>query len=86
MRLRSFFFVATLIAASFVTSRAALAQAVATDPMADGLMPSDYLRVSGGVVSPLNPSGNLRDWKNGFGANLFWENWQQGASGVLKRA
>ncbi|HEX4682609.1 MAG TPA: hypothetical protein VH277_07880 [Gemmatimonadaceae bacterium] len=82
MRLRSFVLVAALIAASFVSPRTALAQAVATDPMADGLMPSDYLRVSAGYVAPVNPSGSLRDWKSGVGANLFWENWQQGASGV----
>src|SRR3954468_12924603 len=84
MRVRSFIPVAALIAASLINSRSGSAQVQpqATDPMADGLMPSDYLRVSAGYVSPVNPSGSLRDWKSGVGAFLSWENWQQGASGV----
>src|ERR1043166_9064742 len=82
MRFRSLVLLAALAAASFAAPRAALAQVVATDPMADGLVPSDYLRVSGGWVAPVTPSGSLRDWKNGWGANLFWVNWQQGSSGV----
>ena len=47
--------------------------------MADGLMPSDYLRASAGVVAPVS---GMHYWKSGVGANVSWENWQQGGSGV----
>jgi hypothetical protein len=83
MRLRSFSFDGALSAvlvpfvATFVAFSTARAQA--TDPMADGLMPSDYVRASGGLVAPFS---GMRYWKSGIGANLMWENWQQGGSGV----
>jgi hypothetical protein len=50
--------------------------------MTDGLVPADYLRVSGGSVSPLNAQGSLRDWNRGVGVNVLWENWNAGSNGV----
>lgn len=50
--------------------------------MADGLTPGDYLRVSAGVVSPVNAQGSIRDWDRGQTLNVSWENWQQGSNGV----
>src|SRR3954471_2728031 len=75
MRLRSFI---ALAAALFVSTRA---HAQLTDPMADGLVKGDYLRLSGGIVTPVNPSGSLRDWGRGTGFNVMWENWDFSGSG-----
>lgn len=50
--------------------------------MADGLMPGDYLRISGGMTTPVNPQGTLRDWGRGQSVHLVWENWGAGASGL----
>jgi hypothetical protein len=80
MRLRSLSLVAVLVAASLLGARRAGAQA--TDPMANGLTPGDYVRIGGGYVTPVNSSGSLRDWTSGVGASLMWENWQQGSGGM----
>jgi len=47
-----------------------------------GFLSGDYLRLSGGVVSPVAPKGNLRDWGSGPGFNLTWENWGSGSAGT----
>ena len=52
------------------------------DPNADGLIPGGYLRLAGGMLSPINPSGTLRDWKSGPIASLIWENWEPSSHGV----
>jgi hypothetical protein len=66
------------LAAGVGGARVAHAQISTTD----GLLPGDYLRVSGGVVSPINPQGSLRDWNSGPTVNVTWENWQPGSQGV----
>jgi hypothetical protein len=81
MRLRSLVLLAVAASSLAVPPRAVAQQ---TDPMADGLQRGDYFRLSGGTVSPINPSGSLRDWGRGVGANLMWENWDMsGSSGQM---
>lgn len=75
MRFRSFFALATALT---VTTRAG---AQATDPMADGLVRGDYLRLSGGMTQPVNPGGSLKTWGQGAGFNVMWENWDLSGSG-----
>lgn len=58
-----------------------LAQAQGTD-LAGGLRAGDYLRLSGGISTPVNPQGSLKDWSRGTAFNLGWENWQNGGTGV----
>lgn len=53
-----------------------------TDPRAAGLVSGDYIRVGGGLVSPVNAQGSLRDWNSGPGISVIWENWQPGSGGV----
>jgi hypothetical protein len=57
-------------------------RAAQTDRFADGLVYGDYLRVSGGIMSPVNPQGSLRDWDRGTAYGIVWENWQSGPGGV----
>jgi hypothetical protein len=81
MRLRSLVLLA-VAASSFAATPRAFAQQ--TDPMADGLQRGDYFRLSAGTVTPVNPSGSLRDWGRGVGGNLMWENWDlSGSSGQM---
>lgn len=56
----------------------------AVDPYADGLIGGGYLRLAGGVVSPIHPSGTLRDWNRGPMASVIWENWEPSARGVSR--
>jgi hypothetical protein len=65
-----------------MVSLAGSAGAQSTDPLAGGLIPGDYIRVSAGVTTPVNPQGSLKDWKAGTGFGLAWENWQAGGTGV----
>jgi hypothetical protein len=58
-----------------------LAHAQGTD-LAGGLRAGDYIRISGGVSTPVNPQGSLKDWSSGTAFNLGWENWQNGGTGV----
>jgi hypothetical protein len=53
-----------------------------TDPRAAGLTSGDYIRVGGGIVTPVNAQGSFRDWNSGPGINVTWENWQPGSGGV----
>jgi hypothetical protein len=57
-------------------------RSAASDRWSDGLVAGDYIRVTGGAISPINPQGSLRDWDRGTAYSLTWENWQSGASGV----
>ncbi|HEX8946278.1 MAG TPA: hypothetical protein VF785_24285 [Gemmatimonadaceae bacterium] len=73
-----------LLAVLVLFSRVATAQdrAAESDRMTDGLLPGDYVRLSAGLLSPVNPQGSLRDWDRGTAYNLVWENWQSGPGGV----
>src|SRR4051812_372288 len=64
-----------------LSSIAATAGAQGSD-YADGLLAGDYLRLSGGMISPVNPQGSLGDWKRGNAFSLIYENWQPGSGGV----
>jgi hypothetical protein len=55
------------------------------DPMAGGMAPGDYVRLSGGPTIPVNAQGSLRNWNSGVGFNLAYENWQSGGGGGLGR-
>jgi hypothetical protein len=55
------------------------------DPMAGGMAPGDYIRLSGGPTIPVNPQGSLRNWDTGVGFSLAYENWQAGSGGGLGR-
>src|SRR5262245_51578791 len=50
--------------------------------LAAGLRAGDYIRVSGGVTTPVNAQGSLKDWSQGTAINVAWENWQNGGTGV----
>jgi hypothetical protein len=65
--------------AQLVLSSLALAQ---SSDLAAGLRAGDYLRLSGGVTTPVNPQGSLKDWSQGTAINVGWENWQNGGTGV----
>ena len=54
----------------------------ATDPLADGLVPGNYIRVGVSSVTPVSPQGSLKDWNRGVGFGVTYENWDQGRSGV----
>src|SRR5512135_2576088 len=73
-----------LLAVLVLFSRVATAQdrAAESDRMTDGLLPGDYVRLSAGLLSPVNPQGSLRDWDRGTAYNLVWENWHSGPGGV----
>lgn len=79
--MRSRLYVAGLL---FLSSVAAVAHAQSSggDPLAGGLVSGDYLRITGGVSSPIKPQGSLRDWNSGSAIGLVWENWQPGSGGV----
>ena len=65
--------------AQLVLSSLALAQ---SSDLAAGLRAGDYLRISGGVTTPVNAQGSLKDWSQGTAINVGWENWQNGGTGV----
>ena len=52
------------------------------DRLAGGLQAGDYARLSGGITTPVNPQGSVRDWDRGTGVSVAWENWQTGGTGV----
>jgi hypothetical protein len=51
--------------------------------MTDGMVAGGYVRVSGGVVTPVNPGGSLREWDAGYTLNVMWENWENNDRGNL---
>src|SRR5215467_7688229 len=81
MRLRSV--VATVVSALLGSlAPAAVVAQQATDPLADGLVPGNYIRVGVSSVNPVSPQGSLKDWNRGVGFGVTYENWDQGRSGV----
>lgn len=56
--------------------------AQASENRTGGLTSGDYIRVSGGVVSPINAAGSLKDWKAGPGISAGYEGWGFGDQGV----
>ena len=81
MRSRPLMLVA-VVAALSTLSMSARAQARADDPMAVGLTAGDYIRVGGGITAPVGAQGSLKSFKSGGGAMAYWENWQNGGTGV----
>lgn len=69
----------TLLAA-FAATRASHAQDVGSG--AQGLLPGDYIRVSGGAAVPIGAKGSLRDWDRGTGFAVGYESWPAGPSGL----
>jgi hypothetical protein len=76
MRSRLLFALVTL------STLARLGHAQSTDRYAGGLTPGDYVRVSAGVTTPANPQGSFREWGQGTGVNVTWQNWSPGGTGV----
>src|SRR4051812_35846338 len=70
------------VLATFSSLAAAQDRAAQSDRMTDGLVAGDYLRLAGGVLSPVNPQGSLGDWDRGTSYGVVWENWQSGSGGV----
>lgn len=72
---------ALVLALSLVASTRAFAQT--PTPMTDGMVAGGYLRVSGGVVTPVNPGGSLKEWDAGSTFHVMWENWENTDRGTL---
>lgn len=70
--------------AAFPSFAAAQDRGAQSDRMSDGLVPGDYLRIVGGVLSPVNPQGSLGDWDRGTTYGIVWENWQSASGGVSR--
>lgn len=81
MRVRSVVAAALVLAAAAIILPAR-AGAQASDPLADGLVPGDYLRLGASSIVPVSPSGSLKDWSRGVGFGVVWENWDTGRGGV----
>jgi len=81
MHVRSVVAALVLMITAAASPSAARAQA-STDPLADGLVPGDYLRVGVSSVTPIGGGGSLKDWKRGAGFGVLYENWDQGNTGV----
>jgi len=71
-----------MVLAALSTVAEAQDQASESDRFTDGLIAGDYVRLTGGLISPLHPRGNLADWNRGRSYGLAWENWQSGSGGV----
>lgn len=81
MRIRSVVVAAVSVALGSLAPATSVAQQ-ATDPLADGLVPGNYVRVGVSSVAPISPQGSLKDWSRGVGLGVTYENWDQGRSGV----
>ena len=66
-----------------VGSGRSFAQDRGGDPMAGGLVAGEYLRIGAGATLPVSPQGSLRNWSQGTGISLAYENWQLGTSGGM---
>lgn len=67
-----------------LSSCASLVLGLAAAPLtvkAQDISSGNYLRVSAGVTSPVNPSGSFRDWDRGNGLAVSWENWESMGGG-----
>ena len=73
--------VALALALGFTLHSSAVAQA--PNPRNDGLVRGDYVRVSFTSITPVNPSGSLREWNRGNGVNVMWENWDNANNGEV---
>jgi hypothetical protein len=71
-----------LVLVAAVVASPTRARAQASDPLADGLVPGDYLRVGMSSVVPVGAQASLKDWSRGVGLAVMYENWSQGRSGV----
>jgi hypothetical protein len=80
--MRSRLLVSSLVAIAAIVMVTPTVGAQSGDPLADGLTSGDYLRISGGVMSPVHPQGGLKDWDRGKTIALAWEGWQSGSTGV----
>jgi hypothetical protein len=79
--MRSRLFASSLVALATVVMLAPSLRAQTSDPYADGLRPGDYLRISGGMITPVNAQGGLKDWDRGKTIALAWESWQPNSGG-----
>lgn len=70
-----------LVVAAALAAQAHVSQAQ-SDRFNGGLTSGDFLRVSAGVTTPVNPQGGFGDWKAGPGFNVSYVNWQPGDNGV----
>ena len=82
MRALSPIAVAALVALTVPHVSFAQGEGESSNPWNDGLIPGNYLRLSGGSVSPVSPHGTLRFWDRGSTFAVGWENWDTGMSGV----
>src|SRR6478672_11512265 len=82
MRVRSVVVAAIGVVVAVVALPALVRAQQVTDPLADGLVPGDYLRIGASSVTPINPQGSLRDWNRGVGLGFTWENWDIGQRGM----
>lgn len=67
-----------------LSSCASLVLGLAAAPLtlkAQDISSGNYVRVSAGVTSPVNPSGSFRDWDRGNGFGVSWENWESMGGG-----
>ncbi len=80
--MRSRLWLAVVVGLSSLAYTASAQDSGSSDPLADGLVAGNYLRISGGALAPLNAQGSFRDWTGGSGIALMWENWESGSSGV----
>jgi hypothetical protein len=71
----------TLALSSLVAASVASAQT--PSPMTDGMVAGGYLRLSGGIATPVNPGGSLKEWNAGPTFNVMWENWENTDRGTL---
>jgi hypothetical protein len=78
----SSFVLAALTTLCLVPAARAQDRAGSEGSSSDGLIPGDYLRISGGMTTPVNAQGTLRDWGRGQSMHVVWETWGAGPSGV----
>ena len=65
-----------------VGSGRSFAQDRGGDPMAGGLVAGEYLRIGAGATLPVSPQGSLRNWSQGTGISLAYENWPSFGAGI----
>jgi len=65
-----------------VGSGRSFAQDRGGDPMAGGLVVGEYLRIGAGATLPVSPQGSLRNWSQGTGISLAYENWPSFGAGI----
>lgn len=78
------FFTVLSVAAAPRFAHAQATEEEPSNPWNDGLMPGNYIRLSGGMSSPVKAGGSFRYWDKGNTFAAAWENWDTGASGVSR--